>query len=229
MPVAHHVFAQWNKALTASSEAQYQVIDQRNTRPDVGINTVRLSDKLPLPTLHELKMTDTQHILEGEILENDEIIVKGLLSIFTTEISISARKNTELMFRGKELRLSPFSPKMFWGTAIKDGFQISMEGNKLGTYSNGPLGHPGDGEYEIYEVLQASIFGKYNKEGLEICMTAKTGRGRDVCYFAKEESVERHESRSVTVKFHVPREKLIAFLGFTNNGQHFWEMFNATV
>ncbi|WP_395668920.1 hypothetical protein [Rhodoferax sp.] len=174
-------------------------------------------------------MTDTQHILKGEILENDKVIESGQLSIFTTEHGISARKYTDRMFCGNELHLSPFSPRMFWGTAVNEGFQIAMEGNKLGMYSNGPLGHPGDGEYEIYLILQASILGKYCKDGLEIHIKVKTGRGKDVCYFANQESAEKHEARSVTVKFHVPKEKLIAFLGFPDDSPIFWEMFNAAV
>jgi YaaC-like Protein len=46
VPFAHHVFTPWNQVLTASSEAQYQVIHQRNARPDVGINKV-----IPLRTV----------------------------------------------------------------------------------------------------------------------------------------------------------------------------------
>jgi hypothetical protein len=173
-------------------------------------------------------MSGTNYILGGEIIESGTVIVQGALAVFVTEYEISLRKHDKGMHRGKSLLVQPFNPKMFWSGAVEDGYQINMQGSRLGCYTYGPLGHPGDGEFEIYKVLKTSISGKYQKEGLDIEIAVNTSRGKEVCYIAKEESQEKLQPLNVTVRFHVPKEKLKDFLGFNeNNGKYFMDHFNA--
>ncbi|PKD41149.1 hypothetical protein CWO84_05410 [Methylomonas sp. Kb3] len=173
-------------------------------------------------------MSGTNFIFTGEIIESGTVIVQGALAVFVTEYEISLSKHTAGMHRGKTLIVAPFSPKMFWSPALENGYQINMQGSSLGGYSNGPLGHPGDGEFEIYTVLTASISGKYRKEGLDIEIEVNTSRGREVCYIAKETSEEKLQPLNVRAKFLVPKDKLKEFLGFNDsNGKYFMDQFDA--
>lgn len=173
-------------------------------------------------------MLGTNYVLDGEITENGTVIVQGALAVYVTEYDISLRKHVDGMYRGKTLRVHPFNPKMFWGDAVKHGYQINMQGSRLGSYTNGPLGHPGDGEFEIYDVLNTSISGRYRKEGLDIEIAVNTSRGNEVCYIAKEESEEKLNALNVAVKFLVPKDKLKEFLGFNdNNVKYFMDQFDA--
>ena len=134
----------------------------------------------------------------------------------------------DVIFRGKTLTVQPFSSKMFWGSAVEQGYQIGMQGSRLGSYTNGPMGHPGDGEFEIYDVLETSISGKYRKEGLDIEIGVHTGRGKEVCYVAKEESDDKLKALSVVAKFFVPKKRLKDFLGLNdNNVKYIIEKLNA--
>jgi hypothetical protein len=174
-------------------------------------------------------MSGNSHVFIGEMAENGTTIVQGSLAVYVTEYEISLHKHVDTMFRGKTLRVQPFNSKMFWG-AIERGYEINMEGTELGGYRNGPLGHPGDGEYEIYDVLKTAISGKYRKEGLDIEIRVTTSRGKEVCYFAKEESEEKLPAVDVLVRFLVPKSKLKEFLGFNDsNVKYFMEKFDAIV
>jgi hypothetical protein len=173
-------------------------------------------------------MLGTSYVFAGEMTENGTTIVQGALAVYVTEYVISLRKHVDQMFCGKALSVQPFNPRMFWGAAVEIGYQINIQGNTLGSYKNGPLGHPGDGEYEIYNVLKASISGKYRKEGLDIEIAVNTSRGKEVCCFAKEESEDKLRALNVTVKFLVSKDKLKEFLGFDDgNVKYFMEKFDA--
>ena len=176
-------------------------------------------------------MPKTSFKLIGDISENGTSVVQGTLEIYVTEYEITLREHVDGMFRGKTLCIHPFSARMFLGEGvIKNGYQISMDGNGLGSYTNGPLGHPGDGEYEIYDVLNASISGAFRNEGLDIGIRVNTSRGKYVCYFAKEESEEKYQALNVTAQFLVPKDKLKEFFGFNDsNGKYFWDRFDTNV
>ncbi|TXH88915.1 MAG: hypothetical protein E6Q78_09630 [Rhodoferax sp.] len=165
-------------------------------------------------------MPGTNYVLTGEMTENGKVIVQGALSVFVSEFGfdISVREHVEgRMFRGKTVIVQPFNPRMFLGPAVKCGYQITMQGNRIGHYTNGPLGHPGDGEFQNYYVLTASISGKYRNEGLDIEIAVTTGRGWEVCYSAKEESEDKFDPLAVTVRFLVPKDRLKEFLGLNDN------------
>jgi hypothetical protein len=174
-------------------------------------------------------MLETSYVFVGEMTENSAIIAQGALAVYVTEYEISLRKHVDDMFRGKSLSVHPFNPKMFWEAAIiEQGYQINMQGNGLGVYTNGPLGHPGDGEYEIYDVLKTSISGKYRKARLNIEIEVNTSRGKEVCHFAKEESEETLRALKVVVQFLVPKDKLKEFLGLNDsNVKYFMEKLDA--
>jgi hypothetical protein len=173
-------------------------------------------------------MQGTSYVFVGEISENGSLIEQGPLAVYATDCAITVHKHVDVMFRGKTLSVQPFHPMMFWGGAVERGYQISMQGSMLGSYTNGPLGHPGDGEFEIFDVLKASISGTYRKEGLDIDIEVSTGRGDEVCHFAKEEKKDVLDPLNVTAKFFVPKDILKDFLGFNDsNFKYFLDRLNA--
>ncbi|MFC2974583.1 hypothetical protein ACFOJE_20520 [Azotobacter bryophylli] len=156
-------------------------------------------------------------IYQGEMFENGSSIFQGDLDVFDSEYELRVHKHVECMFRGKKLIISPFNKRMFLGSAVEQGYKITMEGNSLGRYLNGPKGHPGDGEYDIYSVCKLSISGVYKRGGLTVTIEASTGAGRDVCFFTGEEYENRFVPVVVKVLFHVPKADLKEFLGFSDN------------
>lgn len=161
-------------------------------------------------------MPTTRFEFNGDISENGVSITEGTLEIYVNEYEIKLRNYVSGMSCGKTLTIHPFSARMFSETTfdVKKNYQINMDGNRLGSYTNGPLGHPGDGEFEIYDVLNVSISGAFRNEMLDIGIRANTSRGKDVCYIAKEESEEKYQALSVTARFLVPKDNLEAFFGF---------------
>jgi hypothetical protein len=121
-------------------------------------------------------MLGTTYICAGEVKENGASII---------------REYVEGMFRGKQLSVDIFNAQMLLGPTVESGYLTNIQGNGLGSYTNGPLGHPGDGEFEIYRLLHTSFAGKLLKEGLGVEIKANTSLGKEVCYFAKEESEEQ--------------------------------------
>jgi len=160
-------------------------------------------------------MTRTK-VFQGEIIEDGNSIANGGLDVYASGFEVSVRKHTEHMFRGKSLTIAPFNPKMFWASAVEKGYQLSMQGNSLGAYQNGPKGHPGDGEFDSHDVTQVSILGSYESDGLNVLIEALTASGSEVCYSAQEESNQKLPSKKVVVKFHVPKPELKDFLGLNN-------------
>ncbi len=151
------------------------------------------------------------------MVENSMTIVNGELSIHVTEYEISIHKNISGAFRKNTLLVQPFNQKMFWGKAVDEGYQIKMEGSSLGSYTDGPIGFPGDGEYEIYSITRVSISAKYGAEGLNVELEAETGKGKEVCFIAGEETTDRFPRLIVNASFLVPMNKLMDFLGQSEN------------
>jgi len=63
---------------------------------------------------------------------------------------------------------------------MESGFYYDLEGTWLGGYNHGPLGHPGDGEYNYYPITKARIEYKYLiDQGIHVTFSGETERGRD--------------------------------------------------
>ena len=60
---------------------------------------------------------------------------------------------------------------------MRNGFFYSIQGTKVGGCSEGPLGHPGDGEFNVWPIREFSIAAKYTREGLELSASGRTGDG----------------------------------------------------
>lgn len=156
-------------------------------------------------------MPGTTHIFDGNITENSRTIASGQISVFLSSNGIWIRPHMDGMFRGKELLLSSFISSTVLNPTAGDSIAIHNDGINLGLYSHGPLGHPGDGEFEIYKVIKTSIFEQHEKDGLNIQIEAETGRGKDVCHFANEESEDIHPPLTVRARFLVPNADLEKF------------------
>lgn len=164
-------------------------------------------------------MQANHYLLNGVLIENGKVILQGVLSVGMSGYKLRLKEDGSI--RGKELELMPFNYQMFHTYSMADitkGYLINLQGNGLGDYKNGPLGHPGDGEFDVYDIDNTSISGKYHKEGLNIEIIVNTKRGKEVCYYAKEESEEKLPSLNIIARFFVPRSQLAEFLKYNEIG-----------
>jgi len=89
---------------------------------------------------------------------------------------------------------------------------LVSEGDDLGSFNFGPLGHPGDGEYDVYPIKRHKITGIYSQSGLVISIRAKTLKGHYFCHTAKEKTSPKYPETEIGVQFEVPFSKLTDFL-----------------
>lgn len=60
---------------------------------------------------------------------------------------------------------------------MQSGFFYSMTGTEVGGCSEGPLGHPGDGEYDAWPVVAFKIAAKCTSKALTLGVSGTTGEG----------------------------------------------------
>ena len=123
----------------------------------------------------------------------------------------------------KELVVSPFgaasltyvSPKSALGKLSypMSAREWQIAGTGLGAFSWGPLGHPGDGEFELRPVKSFNASALYSPKKVALDFAGRTEAGLEVCYFAQ--TVERLNLApwDFHVQFEVSRERLQEFLG----------------
>jgi hypothetical protein len=93
---------------------------------------------------------------------------------------------------------------------MRSGFYYSMEGTSVGACSEGPLGHPGDGEYRVWPVLQFTIAAKYTYEALTLGLSGHTGVGSE--YVRGVQGQEAFTERTFRVEVQIPREAIASAL-----------------
>jgi hypothetical protein len=82
---------------------------------------------------------------------------------------------------------------------MRSGFFYSIQGTKVGGCSEGPLGHPGDGEFDIWPVVEFSIAAKYTSDMLTLGVSGSTGEG--VCGFKRPDPLKPWKFR---IEVHIP-------------------------
>ena len=103
---------------------------------------------------------------------------------------------------------------------MKDGFYYSVSGTNVGTYSYGPLGAPGDGEYDSRPIKRFELRCKYSPDELDVHIEGVTEVGVS--------SFEQNQNKPLPpwrfrVQFIVPRAEMKKFFGFNDFNYPFFE------
>jgi hypothetical protein len=93
---------------------------------------------------------------------------------------------------------------------MRSGFYYSMQGTYVGGCSEGPLGHPGDGEFYVRRVLEFTIAAKYTYDFLTLGLSGRTGEGEEVHRGAavKLPAGRRLEPWTFRIELRIPREAI---------------------
>ena len=145
--------------------------------------------------------------------------IEDELKVYCTDFELAISEDARLGSK-KHLTLCPFNAKMFWwapAEKLKQGIMYKYQGNKLGSYSVGPLGHPGDGEYDRYLINSSTLLGSYTSGGLKINIEAKTEEGKSGFYdYPGKKNQEPLPSLTINAEFNIPINELKIFLGLND-------------
>lgn len=150
-------------------------------------------------------------IFPGTYRINDRGVTdKVIVSLTDYEISLSDASRATLV--REALHLRPVLPKMFShiGSAekMRSGVSYSISGSDVGAFICGPLGSPGDGEFDHRPVLSFDVAARFTREELSIAFSGVTGVGRS----GFRERTKPLDPWKFDVRFTVPRAELIGFL-----------------
>ncbi|MBC3876036.1 hypothetical protein [Undibacterium flavidum] len=123
----------------------------------------------------------------------------------------------------KRLTLHPFGIFMlreFQSEAMKAGFHYSISGTKVGNFSRGPLGHPGDGEYDSRPISKFDVHSKYTKKDLTVKIESVTEVGTSGFQLFQKKPLP---SWNFQVNFVVPRSEMKSFFGIDDFNYAYFE------
>lgn len=115
----------------------------------------------------------------GLIMINGKVEAETV-SVFLNGNSLSVRRGGDSRVSRKELTVSPFNQYMLFTQDPKKmsgGFFYEISGTRVGGYSEGPLGHPGDGEFDYRPLRSFRLDVKYHASGITTALSGKTDEG----------------------------------------------------
>ncbi|KRB07885.1 hypothetical protein [Lysobacter sp. Root690] len=110
--------------------------------------------------------------------------------------------------------LRPFSPSMILDLdpqRITDGVFFEVKGTKVGSITHGPLGHPGDGEFDFRDVTSYRLDMKYFFERINVEIGGATAAGID-CLDGRT----WRPPMEFSVRFDIPRQDIAEFFKLTD-------------
>lgn len=96
--------------------------------------------------------------------------------------------------------------------------EYSISGTNVGSFNNGPLGHPADGEFDTWTVTQFSIQATFSRECLAVRIDGTTAQGTSGFYRDGGRYLEPLPPKQFNVTFELPRREMKQF--FSMNEGH---------
>ena len=153
-------------------------------------------------------------------------LIADSINVFLTDYEIVLSDANKNICARESLSLHPVSPKMFSHIGnverMRSGFSYSISGTDVGAFTYGPLGHPGDGEFDYRPLNSFVVSGKFTSTELSVKLEGITLTGRSG--FSKN----KHALTpwAFDIEFRVPRSEMAEFLQL-QNGKYFEERVDA--
>jgi len=128
------------------------------------------------------------------------------IAVWMDDFNLSVREPGRSRFG---ITLFPFNRGMiFTQTAqeIEDGLHFNFNGNRLGGISEGPLGHPADGEYNYRKIIAFRTDVTYSAEQIEVDIEGRTTSG--IHAFDASKILP---ATAFSVRFLIPKERYVEF------------------
>ncbi|PKM45689.1 MAG: hypothetical protein CVV05_05355 [Gammaproteobacteria bacterium HGW-Gammaproteobacteria-1] len=116
----------------------------------------------------------------GSIIINGKVDSDTVSVVIFESGSVQIGAGQSQSFSRKTLTISPFTKYMIFTQDPKrmtEGFYYEISGTEVGAYSEGPLGHPGDGEFAVRPLRSVRITVEYWSETIVTTITGKTDEG----------------------------------------------------
>lgn len=160
-------------------------------------------------------------IFEGFIRIGAGIVSTGV-KVFLSGIDAAVSKPDETSFAKERILLRPFSPEMLScapdAAKMKDGLAYTIKGNSIGGYLYGPLGHPGDGDYDHWPMSEFSVEAKFSASFLTVTIHAVTGPGTSGI-----DATRTYSPLQIEVQFRVPKADMVRFLQIPNGPDKYFK------
>lgn len=162
------------------------------------------------------------HEFEG-LIEINGAIQSRRVSLFFSghNVAINGAPGREL--RKDTLHLHPFNVNMLRHPApetMKSGFHHAIAGTDVGAFISGPLGHPGDGEFDTRQICRFELRVRYTADSLFAKIEGTTESG---IAGMPEISNQPLIPWKFDVSFVVPRSEMKQFFGFNDFNYPFFE------
>jgi hypothetical protein len=153
-------------------------------------------------------------------LEIDQSLLTEDLSLFFFENHSLSLSDANAIGARKTLHLHPLSRSMLRsgsGADMRAGIKYSISGTNVGALTHGPVGHPGDGEYDYYPIKRFEVVASFTRDLLYVQLEGVTEIGRSGFQDLSDQSRPPLHSCRFNVSFFVPRGEMKLFFGF---GEH---------
>lgn len=144
---------------------------------------------------------------EGFLHFNDSLYAERV-DFYSTGFSLhfGATKRPTLLGRSVGVYPMPATALVRDTEMMRAGFYYSVAGTDVGGCSEGPLGHPGDGESRGWPVLEFTIAAKYTYEMLTLGLSGRTGKGAE--YVRGKRGLDLSTQWTFRAEVRIPREAI---------------------
>lgn len=103
--------------------------------------------------------------------------------------------------------------------SLSEGIRYAISGPKCASISRGPLGHPGDGEYDLWDVENIELFFNFQNRQLHVQLTGTSIRGSGGFSRAKDDL----DPLQFKVGFTVRNDELKKYLQLTDSAWGYFQ------
>lgn len=142
------------------------------------------------------------------------IVVGGTLrsnsvSVFLDDVNLSLRELDKNRLSRLGIVLLPFNKHMILtqsARSMKEGLFFDIKGNNVGVISEGPRGHPGDGEYDARNIIAYRAVVTYFIDHIKVELDGTSTSGVDALDTSKALL-----STTFSANFDIPKDRLTEF------------------
>ena len=151
----------------------------------------------------------------GELYINEALESPDGVSVFITDTSLHLSR-AGYRTGNKGISFEPFNKRVLLahkGRSLRESFFYEIAGTQVGNVSQGPLGHPGDGEFNYWPMRKFRVEVKFKAGGIMVSVSGESGAGRDG--FDENKALA---PQYVKANFEIPIDEIKEFFQLTDAG-----------
>jgi hypothetical protein len=151
----------------------------------------------------------------GKLYINESLESLGKVSVFITDTTLHLGRGGDRP-GNRDISFDPFNRQLLLahkGPSLRESFFYEISGTQVGRVSQGPLGHPGDGEYHYWPMRRFRVEVSFHAGGIIAAISGETGAGLD--------GFDEHKALApqyVKASFEIPIDEVKDFFQLTDSG-----------